>query len=164
MQSFDFCPYLPDYENDVCEEVCESNDLSSWMISAPAADSGATPVADGATPTAEDPADRELYERLAYDQPGGTAPHVADNLDHAKASLHTAEELIEEYIKAAGERPVDHWDLSEASSPIRVHAKKRKALFTPTGVKGTPDLSTLSDDRTTYVKYDDGEVVEIADN
>ena len=88
MQSFDFCPYLPDYDNDVCEEVCESNDLSSWMISAPAADSGATPVLDGATPTVEDPADRELYERLAYDQPGGTAPHdKADDLDLAKATL-----------------------------------------------------------------------------
>ena len=48
----------------------------------------------------------------------------------------------------------DDWVETEEAW-VRVHAKPRKSLFSPVGVKGGPDLEDIEDARCTFVTYDD---------
>ena len=62
-------------------------------------------------------------------------------------------------------RPADHWNLEAGGDDwIRVHEKRHKALFTPDGVRGAPDVGTLTETRVTYLKFDDGEIAKTTDD
>jgi len=144
LYAFDYSPYLPDFDNDVCESTDPLD-----VVAVPATES--KPL-DGAP-------DREFYERLAYDQPeAADAANGSDAVEAVKASLADAEKVISELLGThGGVRPADHW-VSRDGQEVRVHEKWRKALFTPAGVKGAPNVDTLSDERITFVQYDDGKV------
>ena len=112
MYAFDYCPYLPDFDN----EVYDGTELGESLTAAPAAVGTA-------------------------DQSGAA--------EEAKAALAEAEEMISKLLGThGGVRPADHWVAREETDPwLRVHEKRRKALFIPEGVKGAPDVDTLSDTR-----------------
>jgi len=63
-----------------------------------------------------------------------------------------------------GPRSRDYWSY-EGDRIIRVHVEPRTTLFTPRGVRGAPDVTTLTPDRSTKVRFVDKrrKALELAD-
>ena len=139
LYAFDYCPYLPDFDNEVCEST---ND--PYAMAMPA-----------------------VGTEGAVAAPGTSKDTGADHgIAEAQAAIVEAESVIGQLLGTyEGVRPADHWNLEAGGDDwIRVHEKRRKALFTPDGVRGAPDVGTLTETRVTYLKFDDGEIAKITDD
>ena len=111
LYAFDYCTYLPDFDNEVCEST---ND--PYAMAMPAVSTEGAVAAPGTSE--ETGADSGIAE--------------------AQAAIVEAESVVGRLLGTyEGVRPADHWNLDEGSDEcIRVHEKRRKALFTPDGVRG----------------------------